>query len=102
MGAQGSPQLRRSTRPSLRRRAQVSRGGNTEIVKAFKLYDKDKSGSLSIQELKKAGIGKLQAKSIQIPPGAIGVVVLDGQVRQVLPPGEQTTIGWLKELVRLG
>lgn len=46
-------------------------------------------------------LDKLQAKSIQVPPGAIGVVVLDGQVRQVLPPGEQTTIGWLKELVRL-
>ena len=46
-------------------------------------------------------LDKLQAKSIRVPPGAVGVVVLDGKVRQVLPPGEQTTVGWLKELARL-
>jgi hypothetical protein len=46
-------------------------------------------------------LDKLQAKSIKVPAGAVGVIVLDGKVRQVLPPGEQTTVGWLKELVRL-
>lgn len=46
-------------------------------------------------------LDKLQAKSIKVPAGAVGVIVLDGKVRQVLPPGEQTTVGWLKELARL-
>ena len=40
----------------------------------------------------------LQAKTIRVPAGSIGVVMVDGKCKRILPPGEQTTVDWLKEL----
>ncbi len=41
----------------------------------------------------------LQARSIRVPAGSVAAVVIDGQVDQVLPPGEQTTVGWFQGLL---
>jgi hypothetical protein len=41
----------------------------------------------------------LLSKNIRIPMGSVGVVVKDGRVAKILPPGEQTTAGMLRDLV---
>jgi hypothetical protein len=35
----------------------------------------------------------LGSRSVRVPPGTIGVILVDGVVREVLPPGERTAIG---------
>ena len=52
-----------------------------------------------------AGMGRqvaeeMEGKSIVVPPGAIAVVMVDGVVTDVLPPGRQTTVGWFRGLAQ--
>lgn len=41
----------------------------------------------------------LLSKSIRVPMGSVGALTRDGRVVKVLPPGEQTTPGLLREIV---
>ncbi len=43
----------------------------------------------------------LGRKSLRVPRGSIGVVMLDGALKEVLPPGLQTTVGWGEQLLGL-
>ncbi|MEO7330852.1 MAG: zinc-ribbon domain-containing protein, partial [Minicystis sp.] len=40
----------------------------------------------------------LGARVVRIPPGTVGVVMIDGLVERVLPPGEQTTLNLFERL----
>ncbi|MEQ1503814.1 MAG: zinc ribbon domain-containing protein, partial [Myxococcota bacterium] len=44
-------------------------------------------------------IDALLSRSIRVPMGSVGVVTRDGKVVKVLPPGDQTTPGLLRDLV---
>lgn len=41
----------------------------------------------------------LMSKNIRVPMGSVAVVVRDGVVTKILPPGEQTTAGLLRDLI---
>lgn len=41
----------------------------------------------------------LMSKNIRVPMGSVGVVVRDGAVVRILPPGEQTTAGLLRDII---
>lgn len=43
-------------------------------------------------------IDTITAKTIRVPAGSVGVVMVDGICQRILPPGEQTTVDWLRSL----
>jgi len=47
-------------------------------------------------DLSRQVIRQLEGRNIVVPQGAIGIVVVDGRVTDVLPPGRQTTLGWFR------
>ena len=47
----------------------------------------------------KQAVEQLQNLHIQVPTGSIAVVMLDGQVTEILPPGRQTTLSFFKDIL---
>ena len=43
----------------------------------------------------------LTAKTIRVPAGSVGAVMADGVCQRLLPPGEQTTVDWLRGLTSM-
>ncbi len=40
----------------------------------------------------------LGTRTVRVPPGTVGVILIDGVVERVLPPGEQTSLGLFQRL----
>ncbi|MFH1468117.1 MAG: zinc-ribbon domain-containing protein [Pseudomonadota bacterium] len=43
---------------------------------------------------------QLQTLTLQVPMGCVAAVMLDGQVTEILPPGRQTTLGFLRDVMQ--
>ena len=52
---------------------------------------------IDLEEMRKG----LLRSSVLVPGGSVGVVCVDGEVREVLRPGKRTTVTWLDRLVDL-
>jgi len=42
----------------------------------------------------------LGARTVRVPPGTVGVVLVDGIVERILPPGEQTSVSLFERITR--
>jgi double zinc ribbon protein len=42
----------------------------------------------------------LGARTVRVPPGTVGVVLVDGLVERILPPGEQTSVSLFERITR--
>ncbi len=43
----------------------------------------------------------IQGRTIRVPTGCVAAVMVDGQVRSMLPPGQQTTIGFFQGITNI-
>jgi hypothetical protein len=47
----------------------------------------------------RSATGQLQNYTVQVPVGSVMVVMLDGRVTDILPPGQQTTLSFFKDIL---